>query len=258
MKKENLFFRMMFYTGIVFAAYGALMLAVLGIGYFFNYFFFLWGIVLMLTSRYHKEIKEKLGNRTYRFLSVITYICLSIFMAFEIFIICFGFIGPKKDASIIIVLGSGVEKDMSLTPDFRGRLDACLDYYEDNKAIIVVTGKKGINEPIAEAIAAKDYLIANGVDEKMIRIDDQSKDTYENIRNAYDLTRDIKEQRVVIVSSYFHLFRGYYIAHMIGFDDVSCKGSAGHLLIFTQYYAREFAGFIKDFTLLSIRPLFNK
>ena len=250
--KENRLFKTMYIIGEIFVAYGLLMLMAMGFLYFFNYFFLVWGIVLMLTAFYHKQIYEKLGKKMYQVLRIITYICLSVFLLFEVTAIIYGFSKPKKDASIVIVLGSGVNEDMSLSKDFKGRLDAGLKYYEDNKdAIIVVTGKQGRGEPIAEAVVARRYLLENGVPDSHIRVDDKSKNTHENIQNAYDLVTDIKDKKTVIVSSCFHLFRANFIAHKIGFEDVSLMASAGDIIIIPHYYAREFFAFIKDFIVLN-------
>lgn len=249
--KENRLFRVMYIIGLVFSAYGFLMVLMIGPLYFFNYFFLVWGIILILTSLYHKQIYEKLGEKMYTVLKVMTYICLMIFLLVEAMIFAYSFSKPEKNASIIIVLGSGVNRNGSLSSDFKARLDAGREYYEQNGGTIVVTGKKGRDEPIAEAIAAKRYLIKTGVNEADIRADDQSSNTHENIQNAYDLTKDIKDRKTVIVSTCFHLFRASFIAHKIGFDDVSLKPSVGNYWILPHYYAREFFAFVKDFIVLN-------
>ena len=249
--KEKGLFKTMYTIGMFFVAYGLLMVFVLGPFYFFNYFFLVWGIVLMLTARYHKQIYEKLGEKMYTILKTATYIFLAIFLIVESFIFVYSFSKPQKGASIIIVLGSGVNKDGTVSRDFKARLDAGIEYHEENGGTIVVTGKKGRDEPIAEAVVAKDYLIKKGVKESDIRVDDQSKNTHENILNAYNLTKDIENRKTVIVSSCFHLFRANFIAHKIGFDDVSLKPSIGHYSILLHYYAREFFAFVKDFIVLN-------
>ena len=241
----------MFIIGAIFAVYGLVIAAMLGFLYFFNYFYLVWGIVLMLTACYHKLIYEKLGKKMYEALRIITYLCLALFLIMESIMVVYSFSRPEKNASIIIVLGSGVEEDGSLSQDFKARLDSGLDYYKENGGTVVVTGKKGRYEPIAEAQAGQRYLLKMGVPEKDIRVDDQSKNTYENIKNAYDLTRDIKDQKTVIVSSCFHLFRADFIAHKVGFEDVSLKPSVGNYLILPHGFAREFFAFIKDFIVLN-------
>ncbi len=249
--KENSFFRNMYIIGLVFSAYGLLMVLMMGPLYFFNYFFLVWGLVLIYTSTCHIQINEKLGEKMYTVLKAATYICLAIFLSVEAMIFAYSFSKPEKDASIIIVLGSGVNRNGSLSSDFKARLDAGREYYEENGGTIVVTGKKGRDEPIAEALAAKEYLVKMGVKQTDIRVDDQSKNTHENILNAYNLTRDIQNGKTVIVSTCFHLFRANFIAHKIGFDDVSLKPSVGNYLILPHYYAREFFALVKDFIVLN-------
>ena len=248
--KENSLFKKMFVTGIAFVLYGAAMILMLGFHYFFNYFYLVWGIVLMFTAYYHETIYEKLGKKMYGILRIITYICLSIFLIVEGIILVCSFSKPDKNASIIIVLGSGVNRDKSLSRDFKARLDSCLEYYEENGGTIILTGKKGRDEPVAEAIAGKQYLLKKGVSENAIRVDDKSSNTYENIRNAYELSRDIKDRKTVIVSSCFHLFRANFIAHKVGFRNVSLKGSIGGYGTLLHSYTREFFAFVKDFLVL--------
>ena len=249
--KENRFFKGMFNVGAAFVLYGILVVLMLGFLYFFNYFYLLWGIVLMLTAYYHDAIYEKLGKKMYEILRVITYICLSIFLIIEGLIIVYSFSKPEKDAGIIVVLGSGVNRDRSLSRDFRARLDSCIEYYEENGGTIILTGKKGRDEPVAEAVAGKEYLLKKGVPEDSIRVDDKSSNTYETLRNAYELSRDITNKKTVIVSSCFHLFRANFIAHRIGFSDVSLKGSLGGYTTLLHSYAREFFAFVKDFLVLN-------
>ena len=244
--KEKTLFKTMFIVGTIFALYGLVVLYALGFLHYFNYFFLIWGIILMLTAYYHKLIVDKLGKKMYDVLRTITYICLSIFLIVEAVIIVYGFSKPKDNASVIIVLGSGVNRNGTLSNDFRARLDSCHEYAKDSDGIIVTTGRKGSNEPEAEAVAGKRYLVSKGISEARIRVDDLSSNTYENIVNADELTKDIEDKRVVIVSSRFHLFRASYIAHKIGLKDVSVKGSIGAYSVLVHSYVREFFALIKD------------
>ena len=249
--KNSMLFKTMFATGAIFMIYGFAILCYLGFDYFFNYFFFAWGLILVLTALCHEDIYRRFGKKMYEVLRIITYICLGIFLIVELLVFVYSFSKPEKGAKIIIVLGSGVREDGSLSSDFKARLDKCLTYYEGNGGTIVVTGKKGRKEPVAEAVAGRNYLVKKGVPEGDIRVDDQSKNTYENIRNAYELTKDIEDKKVVIVSSCFHLFRAGFIAHKVGFKEVSLSGSIGSYSILPHYYAREFFAFVKDFIVLN-------
>ena len=93
----------------------------------------------------------------------------------------------------------------------KDRLDTALAYWEERPGIkIVVTGGKGDDEHQSEARGMYDYLTAHGVDGGNIYMEDQSRNTWQNVSNTFalmeeegwDLTDD-----VLLVSSGFHLAR---------------------------------------------------
>lgn len=99
----------------------------------------------------------------------------------------------------------------------RDRLDTALAYLEDHpETRVVVTGGKGDDEHISEAQGMHDYLTAHGVDGSYILMEDQSRNTYQNIRNTlalleggpfWDSIVTPGQCRYVLVSSDFHLTR---------------------------------------------------
>lgn len=114
------------------------------------------------------------------------------------------------DPQVMVIFGCQMRKD-GPSILLRDRLDAALDYLEDHPDIrIVVTGGKGDDEHISEAQGMYDYLTDHGVDGERIWMEDQSRNTWQNINNTFalmeregwDLTDD-----VLLVSSGFHLAR---------------------------------------------------
>ena len=95
---------------------------------------------------------------------------------------------PKFDKDFIIILGSKINNDGSLTPLLKGRVDRAIDFankqYENTKKKIVYipSGGKGKDEIISEAEAIKDYLIKKGIKEKQIIIENKSTSTTENMK----------------------------------------------------------------------------
>lgn len=98
------------------------------------------------------------------------------------------------------------------------RLDTALAYLEDHpNTRIVVTGGKGDDEHVSEAQAMYDYLTARGVRWNQILMEDQSRNTHQNIQNTWkalcgqtgpwDSVLVPEECRYVLVSSDFHLAR---------------------------------------------------
>lgn len=103
------------------------------------------------------------------------------------------------------------------------RLDAALSYLEDHPDMkIVVTGGKGDDEHQSEAQCMYDYLTAHGVNGENIYMEDQSRNTWQNVNYTLDLmgevgmtvhlaTGEVEGMApggdVLLVSSGFHLSR---------------------------------------------------
>ena len=64
-------------------------------------------------------------------------------------------------------------------------------------SVVVVYGGQGINEPVTEAAAMKEYLTAHGVPERSILMETQSKNTLENIRLSKAMLGSIRKVAVV-------------------------------------------------------------
>ena len=111
---------------------------------------------------------------------------------------------------VMVIFGCQMRRD-GPSILLRDRLDTALAYWEKHPGIkIVVTGGKGDDEHVSEARGMYDYLTAHGVDGGNIYMEDQSRNTWQNVsytfqlmeREGWSLTDD-----VLLVSSGFHLAR---------------------------------------------------
>ena len=88
------------------------------------------------------------------------------------------------------------------------RVDGGIKLYREGKVKkLLVSGKygyKGKKKEI-EAHKMRDYLISNGIPEEDIIVEDESRDTEENMINSIKLIDDYK--KIVIITSEFHLKR---------------------------------------------------
>ena len=114
------------------------------------------------------------------------------------------------DPRVMVVFGCQVRRD-GPSVLLRDRLDTALDYLKDHPDVrVVVTGGKGDDEHMSEAQAMYDYLTERGVDGANIWMEDQSRNTWQNINNTFALMEgegwDLTED-VLLVSSGFHLAR---------------------------------------------------
>ena len=153
---------------------------------------------------------------------------------------------PSYDQDFIIILGSKIKSDGSLTPLLQARVDKAIEFgnkqYEETKKKIVYvpSGGKGRDEVIAEALAIKKYLISKGIKENQIIIEDKSKSTIENMRFSKNLINGKKEDaKVSFATTNYHVFRSGIIANKEGLD---CEGmgSKTKWYFYTNALIREF------------------
>ena len=135
---------------------------------------------------------------------------------------------PKYDKDYIIILGSKINEDGTLTPLLKGRADKAIAFgkrqYEQSKKkiIYIPSGGKGKDEKISEAEAIKNYLIENGINKKQIIIENKSKSTFENMKFSKEIIDKYnKDAKISFSTTNYHVFRSGIIANEQGID---CEG----------------------------------
>ena len=153
---------------------------------------------------------------------------------------------PTYDQDFIIILGSKIKEDGSLTPLLQGRVDKAIEFgkkqYEatKKKIVYVPSGGQGSDEKMAEAEAIKKYLISKGIKEDQIIIENKSKSTIENMRFSKNKIEEInKNAKVSFATTNYHVFRSGIIANKEGLD---CEGmgSKTKWYFYTNALIREF------------------
>lgn len=135
----------------------------------------------------------------------------------------------REDA--LVVLGAAVHGS-TVSPSFAQRLDLAVEYHERNpRALLVVTGGQGLQEDLAEAVAAREYLIAQGVPGGSILVEDASTSTAENFRFARVLLDDRLQPgyRIAFITNEYHVWRASRAAAREGLE-------ASHLHVDTPWY----------------------
>ncbi len=131
------------------------------------------------------------------------------------------------------------------------RLDRALEYLSENPgALCIVSGGQGGNEPFAEAVGMKDYLVKHGLPEDKILVEDKSLNTVQNMRYSAAILKDrgvdTGKAKIGIVTNNFHVFRCKGLARKAGFEN-ACAFSAGSKpLYLPNNMLREFIGVLKD------------
>lgn len=125
-----------------------------------------------------------------------------------------------KSADVVIVLGAAAYYTKP-SPVFQARIDHGIKLLEENKAkrIIFTGGSPDVDYP-AESTIARLYAEEQGVGEGWIMMEMQSRNTYENMKNAVELMRQKDLESAIIVSDPYHLARAKIYAFELGLYDV--------------------------------------
>ena len=121
------------------------------------------------------------------------------------------------DAEYLLVLGARVNPDWQPSAALTARLDTAFDFMQEHPEITaILCGGQGSNEPCTEAQAMYDYLVNKGMDAGRLLLEDQSRNTIENIENARALIGD--GHRTAVVTSDYHLARARVLMERGGLD----------------------------------------
>ena len=198
-------------------------------------------------------------------------------------LILFNVIYPKnylnekeRDYDYIIVFGAGVSEDKNEI--MNSRIEKAIEYSINHKRCkFVLTGAKGENEPIEEAVYMRNYMMKRGVNDSRIIVDPFSINTSENVVNSLKLikkdaikrnareniiTRPFKDNddyfdldflNIGFMSSEFHLTRINMMAKKLGIRkpfDIDCET---YFLYKPYLYVREDLSLFKALVLNQIR-----
>ena len=218
-------------AGYSFSALVALCL--IGILLFYN-------VADILVLKYPVPVKAVRGVFT-----VILVIGLLICGITEILIIKASFGDPKEQVDYVVVLGAKVRKD-GPSVSLQNRIDAAYRYLTEHpQAIAVVTGGKGIDEPMTEAQCMYDQLVAMGIDADRVWMEDQATSTWENLNFSLDLIEKKTGQRpekIGLLSSEYHLFRAKLFAKECGVEAAGIPAHTTRLSQMINHFMREVAG----------------
>ena len=153
---------------------------------------------------------------------------------------------PDYDKDFVIILGSKINKDGTLTPLLKGRVDKAIEFgnkqYEltNKKIVYIPSGGKGNDEIISEAEAIKNYLLEKGINENDIIIEDKSTSTIQNMKYSKDKIDGLnKDAKISFSTTNYHVFRSGVIANEQGID-VEGMGSKTKWYFYTNALIREF------------------
>lgn len=174
--------------------------------------------------------------------------CVLLAVAFISFLLIYGnFNNATYEEDAVIVLGSGIRGE-ELTVGLKNRLDAAIQYHENNPdAIIVVSGGQGPQEDITEALAMERYLLRQGVPQDKIIKEEQATSTYENFVYSKQLLDAYFDgiYRVAYITNDYHIYRAGAIARRAGFEHATHCSSATPWYSVVPSCVRECIGVLK-------------
>lgn len=152
----------------------------------------------------------------------------------------------EPGADYMIVLGAQWKQN---GPSYvlQKRLDKAIEYLQENPDTqVIVSGGRGSNEPIAEAVGMQGYLVEKGIGKERILVEDKSTNTYENLVFSAEFLEK-ETDRIVLVTNNFHVFRARKIAEKQGFAQIEGLAAGSYPAMVPNNLLREFFGVLKDF-----------
>ena len=157
---------------------------------------------------------------------------------------------PDKNIDFLIILGCGIRKDGTPTPLLKGRIDRALRFAqaqekETGKALTFITsGGQGPNEVISESACMKQYLIDQGVASDRIIEEDQSTNTFENMKFSKEKIWALNpDAQVAFCTNKYHVFRSGIFARRVKMRAVG-MGASTKWYFWPNAAVREFIGLL--------------
>jgi len=140
----------------------------------------------------------------------------------------------------LLVLGYRLENDEA-APALKMRCAKAAEYLTEHKntVAIVCGGITGKTQTKSEAQVMKELLVANGIEEERIILEDKSKTTAENFYNAKKIMGETGNSKIALLSSERHLLRAGVLAKKCGINaqTVAAPSPSG----------AKISGYIKEF-----------
>ena len=174
-----------------------------------------------------------------RAVNIVVIAAVAVFLAVECLVFSGAFQKPPEGLDAIIVLGARVDEN-GPSGSLRQRISAARVYLEENPdTVCIASGGQGSDEGISEAECIRRDLIALGIAEGRIILEDESTDTLSNLQNSFALLPPGTE-RVGIVTNDFHIFRALAMARHISGLEFCGVPAASTPYGFIHYAMREF------------------
>ncbi|WP_175552402.1 YdcF family protein [Seinonella peptonophila] len=185
-------------------------------------------------------------------LTIILILLLSLYFYLYYLTSQFDEVNPSSESREAgIILGAALW-DGELSPALKERCDLGLSLYRSGLVkYLVLSGGLG-NDQHTEAKAMFEYLQKQGLPKNRLILEDNSRNTWENLRNTKQLLQQYHLKKVTIITHDYHLYRALRIAHQLQID---AKPSPVHsTVMFMPYYkTKESLSLIKQYLMEYMR-----
>lgn len=178
------------------------------------------------------------------------------FVAFMVYGIVYPSVAARRGGPVaaVVVLGSGLIRGR-VPPLLAARLtrgQQLFSRFAYAVPVLVTSGGRGRDEPIAEAAAMADYLVDKGVPRDRIIVENRSRNTEQNIRYSAEL---LAERNIVgpiaAVTNNFHAFRAALLMRRQGLSGYSL-GAPTARYYWPTAVIREYIAVLRDHRVLNI------
>ena len=159
---------------------------------------------------------------------------------------------PDLDKDCVIINGCGIRSDGTPTPILKGRIDKALEFArrqkeETGKDLTFVTfGGQGPNEVISESACMKRYLMEQGIPGERIIEEDQSTNTFENMKFSKEKIMAAQAApKVAFSTTNYHVFRTGLYSRRVKMRAVG-MGARTKWYFWPNALVREFVGLLTE------------
>ncbi len=154
---------------------------------------------------------KRAGTISVLVLAGFMYVCLNIVQVWSV-----GRSSGAREVDAIVVMGVA-QYDGRPSPQLQARLDHVLTLWKEGVAKLVVT--TGGNQPgdrFTEARASADYLVAGGIPESAISMEDIGATTLQSLQGVAEILQSRGLSSIEIVTDPYHALRSRLIAQDLG------------------------------------------
>jgi len=133
--------------------------------------------------------------------------------------LCAGLRGRHVPAAdCILILGAKVKSDGSMSHALRYRCERGLEIWRSGAAPCFIACGGVCDGPASEASVIRAFLVANGVPDSAVILEDRSVNTWQNLANARSIMGDSGMSSALLVTSDYHLTRALWMARKQGLN----------------------------------------